>query len=608
MATFIPGRPDISEVFRKQFPDMLQSVADTTKFISLLKQQKAENKRIEAEKSELDKAFNAANINPNLPFNEKMRLLKRSEKFADQIQMAELKQSMKPQSMLEMLGSYLKGEDSQRGELSRQPQQFGGIQADDGLIHLNIGGNDVELDPENVTPEMRQSLEAQGIDLPLPNTGSSVGQLLSSAGVGLGSRLGGIFGDIADVASSGLSYLEPSQDPDQRAQMQQVWQKRMEQSEPGTPEYEDAKLYAESLSKPDVSITDIQQYTPSTQNIKKIISKAAKGTFLEPYVTPQTQTQKQAERIGDMIGLVTNPSASLAKGGALNLVKDLAKGTGVALGADVAGWMTQRSTGSELLGDIVRNGSLLTYNLFPGMMNKAAADKYKKFDKKVIEPALKTNKMVDPKLMEKSFSDIDKDIGRLIPGSEAHSKLYPYAARLDEMMRQPQGIDPQGLLNNTKEMTRNLKNIPEEGKRIYEKMLSMQENALTKFGNKISPNSGNIFKDAIGIEKADSLASQVFDKVPNMLRPRNAGIGSAIWLAGGFPILVKAGLGYAGSKYVSEMLKSPGMRTLIGQAFKASSSNNARLLNDLARKIDKKAQKVDPATYQLLMATMNKQK
>lgn len=484
---------------------------------------------------------------------------------------------------------------------------------DSGYANIDINGQQMPVNIGNITPEMRQQMEDAGIEVPLPGGYGSVGESISSYGRGVLATGLGLPADLLRAGLSASEYLgfAPTAlniDPTKAQSIRAKYTDELSNLEPGTPAYENKQheidIIDQSLKDRGDPYRAVDQALPTSSNLKKWAKKGSQGTIFEPYLSPQTEGQRFLEGAGDLTALALNPQGW--KKGASGIAKQVLKSTGVGLGAKAAGWLAEKSTGSKTAGDLISNGAVLAYNLFPGSISKAASERYDQFNDKVIKPALKQNKNVPTQSMKASFDAAKRKLDRLVPNSEAYNKVYPYVAKMEEMLVPTNvGVNPEGLWKNAKEMNSALAKIPTEGQEIFKDLVSLQKDALTKFGNGISKNSGNILKEADSLYKAARGAEKATQSVTDKILPRNLGTGTMLYLSGGYPFAL--GAGYAASAYNQAMngLKSPEVRKLISQAFSASAKNNVRALNNIIKKLNTKVEEVDPAQAQLLIEYIN---
>lgn len=497
-------------------------------------------------------------------------------------------ESLRPESLAEWLGSYFDG-----GKKAKLAQQLGPQP-----ISFNVGEQQVQLSPENISPDMAQKLQEFGIQA-TPQGQSSFGQNISSGALGATTQTLGLPGDIASLGLSGVQALN------ERPQLKSALINNLARTL-GIPF--DLASAVEKGAQFVPEAQTLQSYVPTTENISNALKKQVKGTIFEPYVVPQSETQQWAEKIGNYISLLSNPVSAARKGG-IGLVKDLAKATGVALGADTAGWFTQRATGSEQLGDIVRNGSMLLYNVFPGTFRQVSNNAYEKFNKEVLEKAAQKNIKIDPTRYRNKFDEVAKVFDKQFDvGSEARAKLMPFMQRTEELIQGKSGIDPEAFINLKREVGSAIGKLPKEAKYAANKLYDFQKDIIQNFANKVTPKGAELLKNADSIFTSSKATEQAMESIKKNILPRNLGLGTMLLFAGGYKPALALGGGMVGLNYVSKMLNNSSIRSTVSQLIKANAAQNTQLVNRLAQKLNKQAVNLDPDQAQAIWQLIQQEK
>lgn len=521
----------------------------TSQFLEERQQQRA----LQQQQNQLQSLYQDLGLDPSIAL------------LPENIQREVVKNAIKPSTWGEMLGEWLTGKPK-AGRIGAIGT--GAAQEPSGPT-LNVGGQQIPI--QNLSEEAQQIIQQQ-TDLPQGET--TWGQALSSLGVGGASTLAGIPGDIVNLLRS---LPEAMGTFDRAKELRNVAKERRPEL---APLYEAEERRQEALRTAPL---------PTGENIRQqAIAPSVKGTPLEKFLVPQTQNQKWWEDMGSIISILASPSKS-----GTQLAKNIAKAGSVALGGDLAGFMTQKATGSKTAGDLVRNGIYLGYLLYPGGMGQIANRKYKEFDNKVLAKAEKEGKLINTRPFQSKFENIAKKIDtQLVETSDAAKWARNEAAKVQDLFGFEGKINPRALSNNIKEMNVRLANAPKQAKPLMSEMINLQEDMLGNFANRIIPNGGQLIKDANDISQASTTAINELKKLSRITNPRSYGVALPLYFVGGYPAVLGVGGARAGQLYMSKMLKSPAMRRTFTQLMKASSRQQAQLANRLIEKLNTQGEKI----------------
>lgn len=512
------------------------------------------------------------------------------------VQKEYLKSSLRPKSLSETLPELFNsvfgsGQQQSQQTSAQQNNQFRVIRDENNSpIAVQIGNETIpadQLPPETLKNiEILEQQQAQSNEEP-----SNYLTKASNFASGLGTRAAGLAlgGDIAGLGTSGINALRNLvETPQIRENEKQKWSERTKDLDPQTISRLAEEGSFNQLASPEEVSEAAADFLPTTETIRKGIGKVVKGTPAEKYVSSDNETDKVWKNLGDTTRLLLRPSDSIP-----TLAKNALKAAGVASGGEIAGWLGKQATGSETAGNVIKNGSYLLYNLFPGLPSKLIKKGYQDYTDKVINPALKEGKMVDMKPFRESFDEIGKKIdNRFVPTSESAEFLRNEASKVQDLMGYQGRINPDALWNNIKEMGSYYDKVPAQARGVFNDLINIQKNALKKFSDTIIPNGGSLLENANNLNKVGHQITEDLAFVKEISNPRNYGSGALFWLSGGFPLVMKASLGDAGRRFASHMLNSPAVRSTIGQLAKASAAENSVLVKKLVKSLDSKADSI----------------
>lgn len=565
---------DFSKAF-SPFSDIVEKKAD----LNQKKREKAEQLQQKDRQRELERELYAQErINPLLADIEDPTLRREFIKNS-------FKDNNKPETWAQTVGRYWEGSKPQQngsGQLVYdRNQQPVGFKTGNKIIPVN------DLSPQTV-----QNLQMLNEDnQQQPQQTSSLLQQLGQFGTGALTQLAGMPGDTLQFGANVLGKLGsitglgggPELQPEQREFSIKYWQDKLKNIQPGTPAYSQAQEILGNLQQGEQPVK-----FPTTEVIKNEgVPALTKDTALEPYTIPQNEWDEKLQELGGITALLTNPTKSVP-----TLLKNILKGAGVAFGGDFAGWLTKNATGSESLGDVIKNGMYLGYSLFPGMAHNLSEQGYKKYADKVITPALQEGKVVSMAPYKKEFQQINNKIDkRFTHTSEAYEFLSNEAAKVEELMGYQAQINPDALWNNIEEMASYAHKAPEQSQGVFQELIDMQKKALSNFSDTITPDGGKILENAHDLLRTAAKIKDDFSFIKEVSNPRNYGAGALFLLGGGYSNLIKAGLGAVSVKTLTRMLSSPAYRSILTQLAKASAAQNATLTNKLLKSLDKETDK-----------------
>lgn len=467
--------------------------------------------------------------------------------------------------------------------------------------------------PYAVTPEEAEQLRQAGIDVPLSNANTPLGQILSSLALGAGAgylgRHGDIFAGLSNLVEGGASKLGLPNEEESKAYRQQVAQSL------GLGDNE----LLQNIMQNKLIESGPRGKLPTSEMIKKGAGKLAKGTAAEKYVVPQTLNQQRAEQVGHALSILAKPltaATTAAKvageagksvlGAASKAVgKELMKGFGVAVGGDAAGWMTERATGSKLAGDFVRNGLYLAYNMWPGSIADAAKNEYNQFQKEVIDKATKQNVTANMTKYIPQVRKIENEIHKLAPGDTQTWLANEWVKSYGDLFQRVKQ-DPEKLWSKIKDMKEAFRSesTPQQAKDIYKQMINVVEKALEDVSERVSKGG---FAHLQNADRLYATNAQLFEQAGNFAKSaRVLAPGAILLLSGGYKAMVAAGAGSFAAKYMSKMLADTTMRSLLSQMAKATAMNNTQLVAKLTEKINKRSIQVSPKEAREMNELMRK--
>lgn len=511
---------------------------------------------------------------------------------------AKIKKAEKGRSFFESFGDYF---FNNKGAPAPRPNE----------LREGLGG---------MTKEQADALRAQGVDVGLPNEptsllqklsgfGSGIGQgLLSvdprflgqnlvSGGLGLTNMLGKAFGaeknivpDYETLQEKGRGLTESFIDK----LIQKAGSKKM------------ADFYQKSkethpIPEPLRKVSGI--IPPTSSQVTELAKEASKGTPLEKFAIPQTETQKQYEDLGNVVGVLMNPSKAITEGGAKGLAKNFAKATGIALGGDAAGWLTENATGSKTAGDVVRNGTYILSNLFPGTIDKLAKKAYNSFDNQVIKKAEKLGKKMNIKGLEDRVWNLSKRVEQMSPGAAKEWLINEFNILGNTLSRK--AVNPQNYYTYLKEFNKRFRKAPDQAKIYGAQLKNALHDQMYKFANQVTPGSAQLLKDADRLYRTNAQIGQSAKNLKQIISG-NLLLGPALLFTGGYKKLLAAGAGYQAARYLNAMLRDPSIRASISQLARASAANNTVLMKRLLDNIDKRSKEIDPKAAQELTAALRK--
>ncbi len=422
-----------------------------------------------------------------------------------------------------------------------------------------------------------------------PQQPAGIGQQLATGagqiGTGALTTLAGIPGDLLSLVDKMKG--EPQSTREQKDQSIKEWEAKRDASEPGSFDRRQADRIIESLKDdPDKRIEEVKKFIPTGEKIRKdVVPALTKDTFLEKFTIPHSTFEKNLQDFGGTTAILARMGANPA-GTMVNLLK----AGGVALAGDAAGWMTEKATGSESIGNVIKNGTYLAYAAFGGLPKKLAEEKYAEWTSKVVKPAADQNKLVD---MSSAFNKLDKigdKAAQIFGEGNPAGKLMQTEIEVAKAL----GIkaNPEAIQNNITRMSETSSGIPDQAKGIFGEIESAVKEPLVNFSNKMIKGGGELLNDANSLFSTSKNIAKDREWIRSFVSVRNAPMGGAIWLAGGLKPLIAAGLVGGTGKFAARLLSSSAWRKASTELFRAAASRNASLVNKILPKLDKQTEKI----------------
>lgn len=489
---------------------------------------------------------------------------------------------------------------------------------------LGVGGNrpgpggSMSRLAQQLTPQEADQLREQGYDIPLPEGDTSIGQRLSSLGTGYALGSLGLPGDILSLPQTGInalsgylgydnvlpeykSALSTAQGPDKKSLEETAARMGVAVDDPRFLQM----LASGELAGIGQGIGEANILPPTSSELKKGVEKATKGTLPGKYLTPQTETQKWYEDVGQIVSYLTNPGKSFAKGGGKEVLKDLARGLGYAKAGKTLKWMGKEITGSELFGSALENGLYLFANLQPGSLRDVSQKEYGKFENQVIQKAAEQGKAIDMRPYDKEIRAITQKINAYAPQSDAYKYLAGEIVPLQNIMNRPYQ-DPKALWDLMKEVNTNASTAPAQAQRVMRDIKGLLENVLNDFSDKITPGAFKHLKNADRLWAKNAQASEFYNNMKSTV-PLNTGIGMSLLFTGLYRKLVAGLAGVSGLNYAKQVVTDPTMQKYIGEMARASALNNSGLIKKASEKLNKRAEQINPRMARELMKQMQNQ-
>lgn len=175
----------------------------------------------------------------------------------------------------------------------------------------------------------------------------------------------------------------------------------------------------EKLKQSDTS--NLRQYLPTSENIRKHVTENVEKVLPEDYLTPQSESEKRLDDFTETLSSLLSFGGPAAKG--LSFVNKAAKAAGIAGGAELGKWATEKITGSPALGGAVKLGTILLGSTAGGrkQLEKEAENLYEQVGKFTADN--KANVDVS-KTLFKETNDVLKSLGGIeSPSKELVKKL-----------------------------------------------------------------------------------------------------------------------------------------------------------------------------------------
>lgn len=591
MVQVVKSQPTLAEVLGRTLGEQ---AGRATQGLGVASQEYAKQQKAVKEAEEMANYYDSIGLDRSLAYKPK------------DAQKDALKEFRRKKGWAETIGNYIGGNAPGPGG-----QFSGGVRQ--GAEGGEFGGN-------VLTREQAEELRAQGYDVPLPNAPTTIGQRLGSFATGVGTGLGGLTGDLLSLPQTGINAVARGLGYEDGAVPEYASGVSTMANEPGTQEEiqgladkfgvaVDDPEFLKLLGSGELSLggwRSANPLPPTTAELRKGLKWAVKDTPVEKLLVPQTSTQKWYEDAGQVMSWLANPEQAYAEAGIKGLAKNIAKTAGVVGAGDLAGWLTKNATGSELAGDLIKNGAYLAYGLWPGTMKQVATKEYDLYKKNVIDKAAQQGKKVNMWRYSRDIKDIERKIHKLVPGSEAHDWLANEWNTNFGYLKQRVAQDPEALWGYIKEQKGKFVNAPDQAKSIYKEMIGVSEKALENLGKSVNPGAVHHLADANRLWRTQSQLGEQASQVAKSIKG-SLGLGLYMFLGGGYKALLATGATGFGAKYMSQMISDPTMQKYLTQLAKASASGNAAMINQLAVKMDQRARKINPAAARMVQGIMQKQ-
>lgn len=466
-------------------------------------------------------------------------------------------------------------------------------------VGVQMGNNMVPID--EITPEMLQQLQG-------PEQ-SSIGSRLGNLLTGAAGTVAGMPGDIASLGLKGIDLL--SQGANKFSLLQNELLDRTLRSilkeDTQQPNPLNAAIRQQIESSEPRALENLQSILPTSHNIlEKVVPAVTKGTNLEKYTVPQNETDKWWQDIGGMAGLLatptdifTNPIQTVSKflsspgKSAAQAAKKIFQSLGIAIGADTAGWATEELTGSKTAGNVVKAGAFTLGSLFPGLARNLSKKFYGEYNNKIIKPAQEAGKGIDKFIFKDKYKPIEKHIEDTFrnPNTKLRKFLDAELGKLENIASKDV-IDPEVVWNNIKEINQyDPEKIPVQAQGILKQLKEAQADVLKEFSDSIAPNGGKLWEQANDLHRTAAQISDDLSFIKQATNVRNVGLGTAIWFAGGNHALIASAAAAAGKKFISNMLNSPTIRSIMKELAVASAAKNGARVNQLMTQLNKQSEK-----------------
>ena len=176
---------------------------------------------------------------------------------------------------------------------------------------------------------------------------------------------------------------------------------------------------SEKLKKSDTSA--LRNVLPTSENIKKHVTKNVEKALPKNYLTPQNEGEKKLDDFTETFASLLSFGGPASK--SIPLISRAAKAAGIAGGAELGKWATEEITGSPALGGAVKLGTILLGSTIGGrkQLEKEAHNLYQKVNKITDNPKATVDVS---NTIAKETNDVLKGLGGIeSPSKELVKKL-----------------------------------------------------------------------------------------------------------------------------------------------------------------------------------------
>lgn len=511
-----------------------------------------------------------------------------------------LKESLRPKSFMQELLDELFPSRKQRNQFpsAMQNQSFSPqiVRDDKGNIKaVNIEGNLIPAD--QIPPQTLQQLEmaeaqmqSQGGSQPT-TWGQSLGQFGTGVGAGLLSKA---LGFLPDIASLPLAAQNLGANPTDVKN----WEYEMLERNPNQQGVENLNpqeaIAAYNQMRP---LESLEKALPTTQNIlNTYIPAVTKGTALEPYTVPK-KGEETAQELGSTTGILSNLTGSIGQKAA-----NILKSAGVALTGQAAKALGTTITGSEGFGEALKLGTYIGASLYPGHPGKLGAQEYEKFGKEVVDKAVAEGKNIQASPLRDKIKEFSAKVQADFPHltedakllqneiAKAENSIFSSTPKTGYLKDE---VSPDRLWNSIKDIGKKVRDQKYHTVTPYlDELMNIEKEALESFANTVTPNGGQILKDANNLYRT----GKQLEKDQKFLKSTaniKFGPGTLLWLtSGGYKAVAALAGAKAATNFVNRMVNNPTIVNLTKKLAEASLAQNVTLAKHTADRLNKKAESI----------------
>lgn len=335
---------------------------------------------------------------------------------------------------------------------------------------------------------------------------------------------------------------------------------------------------------------------PTADQVTNTIQQFAAGTPLEKYVIPQSRGQAKAELIGGLMGAM-NKGAFKAAGSLTGKAKEGLKLASKAFGARSVGDITEVLTGSKALGDAVTLGSVFYSNMSPGSFKDNYEREYAKYDKEITDNPRARNIKINLNNYNEQLDKIERSAKNYAPTSPERKQFDSQIMKLKHLAEEAgkEGVDPVALRKNIQSTQDAARSAKPTVKKDINRLANFQKEILVDHANKVSPTAAAALQEGDAIYRSFKASEKVAKDIAEKIFPKQLSAGTAAFIMGAkMPAILGAAYAYKGGKAIQLLLSNPSVRETMKDLIKASATENARAVNLLAKKLEKKMYKAEP--------------